>query len=334
MLRIGYKASAEQFGPRELLEFARRAEQLGYDSVFVSDHFQPWRHHGGHAPFSIAWLAALGEATQRVLIGTSVLTPSFRYHPAIIAQAFGTLGALFPGRVILGMGSGESMNETPATGMKWPEQRERTRRLREAVQLIRQLWSQERVSFSGEYYRTDRATIYDRPAQAVPIYLAAAGAVIAKLAGATAQGFICTSGKAQELYRETLLPALAEGRAQAGRSPDAVDLMIEMKVSYDTDAERALRDTHFWGALALSAEEKVNVEDPLEMERRADALPVERTAQRFIVSSDPQAQIEGIARYIELGFRHVVLHAPGPDQVRFLELYAEQVIPRLRGRFS
>lgn len=334
MLRVGYKASAEQFGPRELLQFAQRAEQLGYDSVFISDHFQPWRHHGGHAPFSIAWLGALGEVTQRVLIGTSVLTPTFRYHPAIIAQAFATLGSLFPGRVILGMGSGESMNEIPATAMQWPEPRERTRRLREALQLIRQLWSQERVSFAGEYYRTARATIYDRPAREVPIYLAAAGAVIAKLAGAAAEGFICTSGKAPELYRDTLLPALAEGCAQAGRSPDALDRMIEMKVSYDPDAQRALRDTHFWGALALSADEKVNVEDPLEMERRADALPLERTAQRFIVSNDPQSQIEGIGRYIDMGFRHVVLHAPGPDQIRFLELYAEHVLPKLRARFG
>src|ERR1700752_4536859 len=111
-LRLGYKASAEQFGPNELLDFGILAENLGFDSVFVSDHFQPWRHTGGHAPFSIAWLGALGEKTSRILLGTSVLAPSFRYFPAVVAQAFGTLGVLFPGRVVLGMGTGESMNET------------------------------------------------------------------------------------------------------------------------------------------------------------------------------------------------------------------------------
>jgi coenzyme F420-dependent glucose-6-phosphate dehydrogenase len=333
-LRIGYKASAEQFGPRELLELARLAERLGYDSVFVSDHFQPWRHHGGHAPFSLAWIAAAGASTSRISIGTSVLTPTFRYQPAIIAQAFATLGALFPGRIILGMGTGESMNEIPATGLAWPEPRERTRRFREALELIRRLWSQERVTFEGEYYRTDRATIYDRPAEPVPIYIAAAGPVVAKLAGEQASGFICTSGKGAELYRDTLLPAVAAGLAEAHRGEDSLDRMIEMKVSFDTDAERALEDTRFWGALALSAQEKVDVQDPLDMERLADALPIERVATRWIVSSDPEAQIEQIAPYIEMGFKHLVLHAPGPDQARFLELYAQQVVPLLRKRFA
>src|SRR6201993_3982534 len=147
MLRLGYKASAEQFGPAELLDFGVLAEQAGMDSVWISDHFQPWRHSGGHAPFSLAWLGALGARTSRVLIGSSVLTPTFRYHPSIVAQAFGTLGLMFPGRVILGVGTGESLNEVPATRMKWPETKERFARLREANQLIRKLWSEDRVTF-------------------------------------------------------------------------------------------------------------------------------------------------------------------------------------------
>src|SRR5689334_22731442 len=133
MLKLGYKASAEQFAPGPLLDFACLAERLGFDSAFVSDHFQPWRHNGGHAPNSIAWLGALGARTSRLTIGTSVLTPTFRYHPSIVAQAFGTLGAMFPGRVVLGIGTGESLNEVPATGQAWPEFKERFARLREAV---------------------------------------------------------------------------------------------------------------------------------------------------------------------------------------------------------
>jgi len=334
LLKIGYKASAEQFGPRQLLEFAVLAERLGFDSVFVSDHFQAWRHTGAHAPFSLAWLGAVGASTSRILLGTSVLTPTFRYQPAVVAQAFGTLGALFPGRIILGMGTGESLNETPATGAAWPEQRERTLRFREAFELIRRLFAEERVSFEGQYYRTSKATIYDRPAQPVPLFIAAAGPVMAKLAGEQADGFICTSGKKPELYRDTLLPALAAGLAAAHRPPERIERMIEMKVSFDTDAGRARADTRFWSALALSPQEKVDVEDPLEMEHRADALPIERVAERWIVSSDPEYQLERIGGYVEMGFDHLVFHAPGPDQARFLTLYAQQVVPLLRKRFG
>jgi len=333
-LRFGYKASAEQFGPRELLEFGVEAEAAGFDSVFISDHFQPWRHTGGHAPFALSWMGALGAQTSRIVMGTSVLTPTFRYHPSIVAHAFGTLGALFPGRVILGIGTGESLNEVPATKVEWPELKERFARLRESVDLMRRLFREERLTYEGQYYRTENATIYDRPEQPVPIYVAGAGPQIAKFAGRVADGFICTSGKAPTLYSETLLPNVAAGLEAAGRAPDAIDRMIEMKVSFDTDRDRAMEDTRFWAALSLSPEEKMSVEDPLEMEKLADALPIERAASRWIVSSDPDEQVEKIRPYVELGFRHLVFHAPGHDQKRFLRLYSEQVLPRLRKAFG
>ena len=333
MLQLGYKASAEQFAPGPLLEFACQAEAVGFDSAFVSDHFQPWRHSGGHAPNSIAWLGALGARTSRLVIGTSVLTPTFRLHPAVVAQAFGTLGAMFPGRVVLGVGTGEALNEVPATGQPWPEFKERFARLREAVALIRQLWSEERVSFEGQHYRTERATIYDRPEAMVPIYVAAAGALVAKYAGRAGDGFICTSGKRRELYTETLLPNVAAGLEAAG-GPRPFDRMIEVKVSFDTDPDRAKEDTRHWAALALTPEEKLSVEDPAEMERLADALPLERAASRWIVSTDPEEHVERVGEYVALGFRHLVFHAPGPDQARFLRLYGEQVLPRLRRRFG
>jgi coenzyme F420-dependent glucose-6-phosphate dehydrogenase len=334
VLRLGYKASAEQFAPGTLLDFATLAEAVGFDSVFVSDHFQPWKHTDGHAPFSIAWLGAVGARTRRVTIGTSVLTPTFRYHPSIVAQAFGTLGAMFPGRVVLGIGTGESLNEVPATGMAWPEFKERFARLREAVTLIRRLWREERVSFEGTYYRTQNATIYDRPETMVPIYVAAAGALVAKYAGRNADGFICTSGKATELYTATLLPKLAEGLAEAPPRPQPFDRMIEVKVSFDTDRERALQDTRHWAALALTAEEKVSVEDPGAMERLAAALPLERAASRWIVTDDADELVERVGFYVGLGFNHLVFHAPGPDQARFLRLCGESVLPRLRRRFG
>jgi coenzyme F420-dependent glucose-6-phosphate dehydrogenase len=334
MLKLGYKASAEQFDPRQLLEFSVLAEETGFDSVWVSDHFQPWRHHGGHAPFSLAWLGALGERTSRVIMGTSVATPTFRYHPSVVAQAMATLASLSPDRVILGVGTGESLNEVPASGMEWPAFKERFGRLRESLELIKKLWTEERVTFDGEYYQTRSATIYDRPDQPVPIYIAAAGPTASRFAGRVGDGFICTSGKATELYTETLLPNVAIGLERSGRNMDQLEKMIEMKVSFDTDRDRAMEDTRHWAALALTPEEKMGTEDPMEMERLADALPVERAASRWIVSTDPEEHIERIAPYIELGFSHLVFHAPGTDQERFLRLYSKEILPRLRRQFG
>ena len=175
MLTLGYKASAEQFGPRELLDFAIQAETTGFDSVFVSDHYQPWRHTDGHAPNCFAWLGALAARTERVAIGTSVLTPSFRYHPAVVAQAMATIGCLAEGRrVILGVGTGESLNEVPL-GIEWPDQKERFARLKEASELIRRLWTEEFVTFDGEFFKTRNATVYDRPTDPVELWIAASG---------------------------------------------------------------------------------------------------------------------------------------------------------------
>jgi coenzyme F420-dependent glucose-6-phosphate dehydrogenase len=329
-LRLGYKASAEQFGPVELLDFSVHAEEVGFDSVVVSDHFQPWRHTGGHAPFSFAWLGALGAKTKRVTMGTSVVTPTFRYHPSVVAQAMGTLGVLFPERIMLGIGTGESLNEVPPMGIEWPDFKERWARLREAVTLMRRLWSEDRVSYTGTYYKTSNATVYDRPPGGVPLLIAAGGPQMAKYAGRVGDGFICTSGKGAELYRDQLLPAFDEGAREAGKDLSTLDKMIEVKVSFDVDRQRALEDTRLWGALALTAQEKTHTEDPIEMERLADALPIERTASRWIVSTDPEEHVEQIRFYIDLGFNHLVFHAPGNDQRRFLDLYADKVMPLLR----
>ena len=331
MLKLGLKASAEQFGPRDLVELGVMAEEHGLDSVTVSDHFQPWRHVGGHAPFSLAWMTAVGERTKRVQIGTSVLTPTFRYNPAVIAQAFATMGCLYPGRIMLGVGTGEALNEI-ATGYsgEWPEFKERFARLRESVDLMRQLWAGDRVDFEGEYYTTKGASIYDVPAEGIPVYIAAGGPVVARYAGRAGDGFICTSGKGMELYTEQLLPAVAEGAAQAGRDASAIDRMIEIKISYDTDREQALENTRFWAPLSLTPEQKHSIEDPIEMEAAADALPIEQVAKRWIVSSDPDEAVSLIKPYLDAGLNHLVFHSPGHDQKRFLELFERDLAPRLR----
>jgi coenzyme F420-dependent glucose-6-phosphate dehydrogenase len=327
-VRLGYKASAEQFGPVELLDYARHAERVGLEIVAISDHFQPWRHHGGHDPAALTWLGAAALATERAVLGTSVLTPTLRYHPTVVAQSFATLGLLAPGRVFLGVGTGEAMNETPATGQEFPGRKERRLRLAEAIRLIRLLWTEERVDFEGDYYRTSKATIYDRPDEPVPIYVAASGPLAAKLAGRVGDGFICTSGKDPALYDE-LLGKVAEGAEGAGRDPATIRRMIEVKVSYDRDIEFAREACSWWAALALTPEEKEGVEDPIEMERLADEH-ADRAPSRFIVSDDPEETAAGIRRYAELGFDELVLHAPGEDQARFLDQFGEDVLPLLR----
>ncbi|OYN94376.1 glucose-6-phosphate dehydrogenase (coenzyme-F420) [Enemella evansiae] len=330
MIQIGYKASAEQFGPRRLADYAVQAEELGFDSVTISDHFQPWRHKGGHAPNSLAWLSHVGARTERVLLGTSVLTPTFRYNPAVLAQFFATMGCLYPGRVMLGVGTGEALNEIAVGLPEWPDFKERFARLRESVRLMRALWTQDRVTFEGDYYRTVDAMIYDRPDQPIPVYVAAGGPTMAKYAGRQGDGFICTSGKGAELYRDQLVPAVKEGAELNKREFDSIDRMIEIKLSYDPDPERALENTRFWAPLSLTKEQKHDITDPEEMEEAADALPIEQVAKRWIVASTPEQAIEGLKFYTDLGFNHLVFHAPGDDQSRFLTTFSEQVMAGAR----
>lgn len=332
-MRIGYKASAEQFAPGELAAFAVRAEELGLDSVTISDHFQPWRLTGGHAPNSIAWLGYVAARTERVLLGTSVLTPTFRYNPPVIAQTFATLACLSGGRVFLGVGTGEALNEVAVGSVadgQWPEFKERFARLRESITLMRQLWTQESVTFEGEYYRAVDARIFDRPDQPVPVYVAAGGPVVARYAGRVGDGFICTSGKGRELYADKLIPAVAEGLGKAERGLDDIDRMLEVKVSYDPDPARALENTRFWAPLSLTPEQKHSIHSPAEMERAADELPIEQVAKRWVVASRPEDVVEALRMYTDLGFNHLVVHGPGHDQERFLSTFAEQVLPGVR----
>lgn len=330
-LKLGYKASAEQFGPQELLDLAVMAESHGFDSVWVSDHFQPFKYTNGHAPFSLAWLGAATQRTSRVTLGTSVLTPTFRYHPSVIAQAFATIERLAPGRVILGVGTGESMNEVAVTGIEWPEFKVRFARLKEALDLIRTLWREDFVTFDGEHYRTRNLTLFDKPSRTIPIYVGAGGEVVARFAGRAADGIIVTSGKGMDLYREKLLPAFAEGAGKTGREVTGLPRMIEMKVSYHRERAQAMDDTKNWAPLALPAEDKVGVDDPRELERRAKGIE-DQAHRRWLVATDPDEHLAQLEPYLELGFTELVFHSPANDQAAFIELYGREILPRLRAR--
>jgi coenzyme F420-dependent glucose-6-phosphate dehydrogenase len=231
---------------------------------------------------------------------------------------------------VLGVGTGEALNEVAVSGREWPAFKERFARLRESIDIMRGLWSGEKVAFEGEYYQTVGAQIYDRPYRPIPIYVAAGGPTVAKYAGRAAEGLICTSGKGMALYTEQLLPAMADGAQSAGRSVEGIDRMIEIKLAYDRDPAAALDDTRFWAPLSLSAEQKHGVESAEEMERLADELPIDQIAKRWIVASDPDDAVSQIKPYLEAGLNHLVFHGPGHDQRRFLDQLSEDIVPRLR----
>lgn len=261
------------------------------------------------------------------------MSPGFRYHPAIVAQAVATLASLTPGRVFLGVGSGEAMNEVPVTVMEWPRPRIRQERMREAIVLIRQLWSDDYVTHEGEFFKTAAAKIFDKPPGHVPILIAAGGPKAAEMAGELGDGIIVTSGKKPELYSDELVPGLEKGARNAGKDPASLERMIEVKLSFDTDPGRALTDTREWAALALPEEQKTGVMDPREMEKRAREAS-DRAHTRFIVTSDPDEAIDRIRPYVDLGFRHLVFHLPGQEQKRSIDLVGREVLPRLRRTFS
>jgi coenzyme F420-dependent glucose-6-phosphate dehydrogenase len=198
----------------------------------------------------------------------------------------------------------------------------------EAIDVIKRLWSDERVDYEGDYYKLRRATIYDRPQEPVPIYVAASGPLAAKLAGRVGDGFICTSGKDPQLYVD-LLDNVRQGAEKAGRDYESIRRMIEVKVSYDRDRDVAREACGWWAALALTPEEKEGVEDPVEMERLADAA-IDRAPSRFIVSDDPEEIVARIQPYVDLGFQELVFHFPGDDQARAIDEFASDVFPLLR----
>jgi coenzyme F420-dependent glucose-6-phosphate dehydrogenase len=329
-VELGYALSSEEHAPLDLVAHARRAEETGFTFALVSDHFHPWIDAQGQSPFVWSVLGGIATQTERLRIGTGVTCPMIRMHPAIVAQAAATSAAMLPGRFFLGVGTGEALNEIAVSGMEWPEFKERFARLREAVQLIRDLWTKDGVSSEGPYYKTVDAFIYDRPETPLKVYVAAGGPLVAKYAGRAGDGFIATSGKGMELYTDKLIPAVKEGAEKAGKTFEDLDRMLEVKVSYDRDPAAALENTRFWAPLSLTPEQKHSVTSATEMERLADELPIEQVAKRWIVASDPEEVVKQFQPYVDAGFNHFVVHGPGNDQERFLTQFTSDVLPLLR----
>ena len=328
MIKIGWKAGPEQYAPSDLLEHAIAAERAGFDFLESSDHFHPW-DEGGQASFVWTWLGAVASRTSRIKIGTGLTCPILRYHPAIIAQAVATVGALAHGRTFLCVGTGEALNEYPVTGL-WPDYKERQERLREAIDLIRALWTGMKISHSGIYYCTREAKLYTLSPEPIPIYVSSLVPDTAGFAGRYGDGLITVGGKKSRVYQQ-LLENFEVGARDADKDPSTMSRMIEVLAAYTDDEAGATACVRkYWAGSFIPALYNEKVYTPRMSAENGEVVGNDTIKQAMCLSDDPDDHIKFLMQYAELGFDQVVVHSAGPDQLAFIKAYERDVIPHLR----
>ena len=332
MLKLGWKAGPEQYGPNELLKFAVTADQVGFELIDVSDHFQPWSE-AGQAPFTWPWLGAAAVQTQQITLGTGVTCPILRYHPSVIAQAAMTLAVMAPGRSYLAVGTGEALNEYAATG-EWPGYNERREMLAEAIELIRALWSGETVSYDGFYYTTRKAKLFTLAEQTPPLYVSSLVPDSAYFAGLNGDGLITVGGKEPQIYKE-LLENFERGARDAGKDAARLPRLIELNVAYTDDEQAALEPMRkYWAGSFVPALFDQKIYTPKMSAENGKVVGFDTLKKMMCLSGDPQKHVDFAQQYIDLGFTHLIYHTAGPDQNAFLRRYAEDVLPRIREQNS
>jgi TAT-translocated FGD2 family F420-dependent dehydrogenase len=322
---LGFMLAHEQFPVPELIELGARAEEAGFELLATSDHFQPWQANEGHCGDAWVTLGALGQRTRRAWMGPTVTCPTLRYRPAVVAEAFASLSQLYPGRVFLGLGSGEALNEQAATG-EWPGWRERWERLIEAVGLIRELWTGDDVHHRGRHYVVD-GRLYDPPAGRIPILLAANGPKAMRLAGEHGDGLITDpdTWKAHKAEWQ-------EGARRAGKDPGAMPVLVEtwVVVGGQPEAEQAAR---LWNFIPRAFKGFERVPSPPEIERRARTeIPLERVYADWVVSEDPAAHVRALRELLASGATIVNVHSGQADQRRVIDFYGREVLPSMAAR--
>ena len=315
--KIGYKLCGEEQSPQELIACARRAEEVGFDFAMISDHYHPWIDRQGQSSFVWSVLGGLSQATERITIGTAVTCPTMRIHPAIIAQAAATVAAMLPGRFILGVGSGENLNEH-ILGAHWPEIDVRHEMLEEAVEVIRLLWQGDQQSHYGDYYTVENARIYTLPDEPPPIIIAAGGSKAAELAGGIGDGLVATSPN-KELKREF---EKAGGKGKP--------CYAEVTVCWAKEESEARRTAHeYWPTAALSGELSQVLPVPAHFEQATKLVKEEDVAKEIVCGPDRERYLDKINEYVEAGYDHVWLHQVGPDQKGFFRFFEKEVLPKL-----
>jgi len=331
-IKLGYTLSHEQYSPNVLLNNAVEAERGGFDHLWTSDHFHPWFDTNASSGFAWVWISAAAERTKKVRIGTAVTCPMFRYHPAIVAQAFATLEVMYPGRIFLALGTGEAMNEVPL-GFDWPNFKERIGRLEESIKIIKLLWNENWVSFKGQYYRLKKANLYCRPKEPPMMYVGCSGPLVAELTGKYADGFL-TLPYPEEYYRNVLFPALERGAREAGRDPQLIEKAIEAYVSYDEDYQTALDSVRRWASTLLPFVFKYPIADPREIESYANLVGDKPITDAWMIGTSPEQHIKHIEKYIRLGFTNIHIASSSPDELKTIKMYAKDVLPYVKSTYQ
>lgn len=319
MTDIGFTLSSEEFGPNELVRFARRAEEAGFDFLSVSDHFHPWVDRQGHSPLVWATLGGIAQVTERVRVATGVTCPTVRIHPAIVAQAAATIAAMMPGRFMLGLGAGENLNEH-IVGQGWPEPAVRHDRLKEAVEIIRELWKGELVSHRGHHFTVEEARIYTLPEELPPILIATGGENATRLAGQIADG----------LFGLVPDPDVIDLFERSGGSNGAPKIG-QVHVCWAEDREEAERTAHrYWPTAALPGVLSWELRLPEHFEQASDQVSVEDVAGTVPCGPDPEPMLEAAREFADAGYNHVYFHQIGPDQEQFIEFAERELLPALQ----
>ena len=328
MIQLGWKAGTEQYSPDELLDYAIAAEEAGFDSIDASDHFHPWAEKG-QACFVWTWLGAVAAKTKKITLGTGVTCPTLRYQPAIVAQAAATVAWLAPKRFFLGVGTGEALNEYSATA-QWPVYNVRRAQLGEAIDLIRALWTGEKITRSGVYYQTRKAKLYTCPSEAIPLYISSMVPGSAAFAGKYGDGLITVGGEEPETYKE-IFKNFSAGARDMGKNPSRMPRMIEIAADFTDDEKKAIECRKaYWAGTFVPALFTERIYTPESSEQNGKAVGSDIIKEAVCISADPEDHIKLAQKYIDLGFDHLIFHSAGPDQRAFIESYGRDVLPRLR----
>lgn len=328
MVKISIQAAHEQTNPLDLLNDVIKMDKKGIEKCWSSDHYMPWWHTGSSGGAAWPWIGAALAKTSKIIVGTGVTPPILRYHPAIVAQVFATLGVMFPNRVFLGVGRGEALNEVPA-GNPWPSNLERLQRLKEAIHLIKKLWTEEWVNFRGQYYWVKDSNLYTRPERPIPLYIAGLKPQSAQLAGEEGDGFI-TNELDVEFIKNKLLPAVKEGTRRSGKDYDSLEKILFIPASYDEDLQKALQSIRFWRGAMIKAFFEVDVHDPRIIEENAQVIGDDTLQEKLLVISNAEEGIKKLKKYTDLGFNEIVLTNSSPNREKLINLIAEKIAPEFK----
>jgi coenzyme F420-dependent glucose-6-phosphate dehydrogenase len=325
MTRFAYFCGHEQFQPEDIVRHAVLAEEAGFDAVMVSEHFHPWVDDVSASGYAFSTLGAIAGATRRVELVTAVTTPLFRYHPAVVAQAAATIDRLSDGRFRLGVGTGENLNEGPL-GYAFPKYAERAARMSEALEIMRRLLDGEKLTYDGEFYRTDRAKLYSPPISDLPIWMAAGGPKSAALAATKAEGII-TSVRDPETTMNRVIGPAREAASQAGRRPPTI--------AASRWTVRATSDHEAWQALGawrgLRAPGRLEAVDPADLRQRADELDRDEILSAYSIVSEAHEYVDAYEPLVtEIGADIVTIQTTSLDQEATIAMLGAEVLPELR----